>query len=117
MNLTLTEPGHHLQSMLDPQKPEGDMLGALSVGGKTLLLRNIVILVSLYDRERIRIPEKYPQLPKLVQETFPPITLEVCCNVNCSQTISEAKRHDGALGYFINHSVRDSSDNTRPPAN
>ena len=100
MNLTLTEPGHHLQSMLDPQKPEGDTVGALSVAGKTLILRNIGILASLYDLESIRIPEKYPQLLKLVQETFPSITLEVCCNVSCSQTIREAKRHYGAAGLF-----------------
>ena len=100
MNLILTEPGHHLQSMLDPQKPEGDTLGALSVAGKTLVLRNIGIIASLYDLESIRIPEKYPQLLKLVQETFSSISLEVCCDVNYSQTIREAKRHYGALGYF-----------------
>jgi acetyltransferase-like isoleucine patch superfamily enzyme len=106
VNLTLTEPGHHLQSMLDPQKAEGDTVGALSVAGKTLVLRNIGILASLYDLERIRIPENYPQLLKLVQETFPSIPLEVSCNVSCSQTIREAKRHDGAVGYFINHNDR-----------
>jgi UDP-N-acetylglucosamine diphosphorylase / glucose-1-phosphate thymidylyltransferase / UDP-N-acetylgalactosamine diphosphorylase / glucosamine-1-phosphate N-acetyltransferase / galactosamine-1-phosphate N-acetyltransferase len=106
VNLTLTEPGHHLQSMLDPQKPEGDTLGALSVAGNTLVLRNIGILASLYDLDRIRIPEKYPHLLKLIQETFPSIILDVCCNVKCSQTISESKRHYGAQGNFINDSVR-----------
>ena len=98
--------------MLDPQKPDGDTLGALSVAGKALVLRNIGIIASLYDLERIRIPEKYSQLLKLVQETFPSITLEVCCNVNCSQIIMESKRHCVALGYFY----RDSSYNTRHPA-
>jgi hypothetical protein len=44
--------------MLDPQKPEGDTLGALSVAGKKLVLRNIGIIASLYDLESIRIPEK-----------------------------------------------------------
>lgn len=41
--MNLTEPGRHLQSMLDPQKPESDTLGALIVAGKTLVLRNIGI--------------------------------------------------------------------------
>jgi hypothetical protein len=90
--------------MLEPQKAEGDTLGKLSVAGKTLVLRNIGILASLYDLGRIKIPEKYPLLLKLVQETFPSITLEVSCNVNCSQTIREAKRHNGALDYYTNHS-------------
>jgi hypothetical protein len=98
--------------MLDSQKPDGDTLGALSVAGKALVLRNIGIIASLYDLERIRIPEKYSQLLNLVQETFPSITLEVCCNVNCSQIIMESKRHCSALGYFY----RNSSYNTRHPA-
>jgi UDP-N-acetylglucosamine diphosphorylase / glucose-1-phosphate thymidylyltransferase / UDP-N-acetylgalactosamine diphosphorylase / glucosamine-1-phosphate N-acetyltransferase / galactosamine-1-phosphate N-acetyltransferase len=106
VNLILTEPGHYLQSMLDPQKPEGDTLGALSVAGKTLVLRNIGIIASLYDLESIRIPEKYPQLLKLVHETFSSISLEVCCDVNYSQTIREAKRHYGALGYSSKDSIR-----------
>jgi acetyltransferase-like isoleucine patch superfamily enzyme len=92
--------------MLDPQKLECDTLGALSVARKTLVLRNIGIIASLYDLESIRIPEKYPQLLKLVHETFSSISLEVCCDVNYSQTIREAKRHYGALGYFINYSDR-----------
>lgn len=53
MNLTLTEPGHHLQSELDPQKPDGDTLGALIVAGKTLVLRNIGIGRGSLFRNRI----------------------------------------------------------------
>jgi hypothetical protein len=53
VNLTLTEPGRHLQSMLDPQKPDGDPLGALIVAGKTLVLRNIGIGRGSLFRNRI----------------------------------------------------------------
>lgn len=52
--LTLTDT--YLHSMLDHAKT-GDTIGITSLIGKSVVIRNLAILMSLYQLSKIRIPE------------------------------------------------------------
>lgn len=55
VQLTLTDTSHFLHSMLDAKT--GDTIGTTSLIGKSVVIRNLAILMSLYQLSKIRIPE------------------------------------------------------------
>jgi hypothetical protein len=76
LRLTLFNTTHFLQSILSDDK--GYTTPALlKLAGKTLALRNIDILNTLYNVESIRIPDKYSKLASLIEDNFPSISIEV----------------------------------------
>jgi carbonic anhydrase/acetyltransferase-like protein (isoleucine patch superfamily) len=76
LRLTLFNTTHFLQSILSDDK--GYTTPALlKLAGKTLALRNIDILNTLYNIESIRIPDKFSKLASLIENNFPSISIEV----------------------------------------
>jgi hypothetical protein len=76
LRLTLFNTTHFLQSILSDDK--GYTTPALlKLAGKTLALRNIDILNTLYNVESIRIPDKFSKLASLIEDNFPSISIEV----------------------------------------
>jgi len=74
-----------------------DSIGTTSLIGKSVVIRNLAILMSLYQLSKIRIPEYYPQVYEQIQRSFPLIELETCAEqrFNQNQAISIASRMDG----------------------
>ena len=76
MRLTLFNTKHFLQSILSDDK--GYTTPALlKLAGKTLALRNIDILNTLYNIESIRIPDKFSKLASIIENNFPSISIEL----------------------------------------
>ena len=86
IQLTLTDHSHFLQSMLDRTKA-GDIIGTMGLVGKSLVIRNLTILTSLYEISKVRISEDYPKAIRQIQESFPLIDIEFISETKCSQAV------------------------------
>jgi hypothetical protein len=75
VHLALTDTSPFLHSVLNHAKT-GDTIGTMSLIGKSVVIRNIAILTSLYQLSKIRIPEIYPHIYEQIQHSFPLIELE-----------------------------------------
>ena len=64
----------------------------MSLIGRSVVIRNIAILTSLYQLSKIRIPEIYPHIYEQIQHSFPLIELETFAEqrINQNQAISIA---------------------------
>jgi hypothetical protein len=100
VQLTLTDTSHFLHSMLDHAKT-GDTIGTMSLIGKSVVIRNLEILTSLYQLSKIRIPENYLQVYEQIQHSFPLIELETFAEqrFNQNQALSIASRMYGAINH------------------
>jgi hypothetical protein len=100
VQLTLTDTSHFLHSMLDHTKT-GDTIGTMSLIGKSVVIRNLAILTSLYQISKIRIPENYTQVYEQIQHSSPLIELETFAEqrFNQNQAISIASRMYGAINH------------------
>lgn len=82
MNVTFIDTPHHLHPLvakhhLHPLVAKHDcVISLLKVLGQPLILRSIEILRRIYDINIIKIPDKYPQGIKLLQDNFPSIDIE-----------------------------------------
>jgi UDP-3-O-[3-hydroxymyristoyl] glucosamine N-acyltransferase len=85
--------------MLDRTKA-GDTIGTMGLVGKSLVIRNLTILASLYRLSKIRIPENYPQTYNQIRESFPSIEIESSPEARYNQAVSLAKVGYGALSYI-----------------
>jgi hypothetical protein len=70
VQLTLTDMSHFPHSMLDHAKT-GDTIGTMSLIGKSVVIRNLAILTSLYQLSKIRIPEIYHKFMSKFSTHFP----------------------------------------------
>jgi acetyltransferase-like isoleucine patch superfamily enzyme len=84
--------------MLDRTKA-GDTIGTMGLVGKSLVIRNLTILTSLYEISKIRIPENYPRTCNQIHESFPYIEVESISEAKCNQAMSLANAGYGALSY------------------
>ena len=102
-HLTLTDTSHFLHSVLDHEKT-GNTIGTMSLIGKSVVIRNIAILTSLYQLSKVRIPEIYPHIYEQIQDSFPLIELETFAEqrINQNQAISIASRMNGAINHNTN---------------
>jgi hypothetical protein len=98
IQLTLTDHSHFLQSMIDRTKA-GDMIGTMGLVGKSLVIRNLTILASLYEISKVRISEDYPKAVRQIQESFPLIDIEYISEAKCNRAMSLSRRRYGALSY------------------
>lgn len=118
MRLTLFNTTHFLQSILSDDK--GYTTPALlKLAGKTLALRNIDILNTLYNVESIRIPDKFSKLASLIEDNFPSISIEVfndekynfalCTNTDTSGSLIDSKGDIIENNITINRETKEKS--------
>jgi poly-beta-hydroxyalkanoate depolymerase len=100
VQLTLTDTSHFLHSMLDHAKT-GDTIGTMSLIGKSVVIRNLEILTSVFQLSKIRIPENNPQVYEQIQHSFPVIELETFAEqrFNQNRALLIASRMYGAINH------------------
>jgi hypothetical protein len=95
----------------------GDTIGTMSLIGRSVVIRIIAVLTSLYQLSKIRIPEIYPHIYEQIQHSFPLIELETFAEqrTNQNQAISIASRMNGEINHNTDLSNSTSLLEENPP--